>query len=174
MYRCIHILACLTVLTTALPQRWCCWVVPSSCCTSASASTQLPSDGADSELQPARLAGLSISGAGLSISGSHCCQHQGTSAKNTVSDQNASAVTRVDTDLMEHIPVSRGSTGECCQRVPLVRAVSFDFLVNPLLALTSECQTLLGQPQSANLANVDISVSLDLIRRHARLGRWLI
>ena len=32
MFRFAHTLACLTVLTTALPQGWCCWLVRTACC----------------------------------------------------------------------------------------------------------------------------------------------
>jgi hypothetical protein len=162
MFRCIHILACLTVLTTALPPGWCCWVMSSGCCGSphlVSDSTTIQSDSAPQ--------------VELSACGSSCCHDVNRNLAKPDRVETASADATFTSDNQPSLP-PRGTFNQCCQRGPLVRAVSFDFLVNPLLTVASNCETLLVQPHSANPADVDISAFSDSVRLHARLGRWLI
>lgn len=160
MYRCIHIFACLTVLTTALPPGWCCWMMSSGCCLSSHATS--------SQSEP-------IVQAETSASGSSCCQHVNPDADTTAQDEMArgSADAALAANTQRSIP-PLGHIGQCCQRGPLVRVISFDFLVNPLLVVASHCETPLVQPHSANPADVDISAFSDTVRLHARLSRWVI
>jgi hypothetical protein len=171
MFRCIHILACLTVLTTALPPGWCCWLMPSGCCAPGTDAAGLRDDASTDH---AKL----TSPIGFSACGAHCCQQQNATGKKAVAASQVASDVDTDATLISQtqplIPAPRSSNRECCQRAPIVTVVSFDFLVNPLLALVTECETLLVQPCAAHLADVAIPASSDAIRLHARLGRWLI
>jgi hypothetical protein len=168
MFRCLHTLACLTVLATALPQGWCCWLIPLKCCANESTSA---APGIDDPLiedsrQPQSVSG-SIFRAPVAASGSctHCCGM-------TQLDDSQSEVPSLD-EPQPRQPVMPTSTSECCQRAPVVRPISFDFLVNPLLALTSDFDIgTLGQIPAVP-SDIVAGPSADSLRRHARLCRWL-
>jgi hypothetical protein len=168
MFRCLHTLACLTVLATAMPQGWCCWLIPLKCCANESNSVDLRLE--DSHVEDSCQL-QSVSGSIFQMpvaaiaSCTHCC-----------------GMTRLDdsqseeTSFNEHQPrqpVMPTSTSECCQRAPVVRPISFDFLVNPLLALTSDFDIgTLGQIPAVP-SDIVAGPSADSLRLHARLCRWL-
>lgn len=162
MFRVIHILACLTVFTTALPQGWCCWLIRASCC-------------ADQSAVGAAVAHANPHGRiDAAECHSHCCESQrrNTMAANNTSLKSVAGVSLPasshETDSLPFVP-----TKECCQREPLIRALSFDFLVNPLIAATSDFETGIVEAGAAIPFQVDTTFSADSIRLHARLGRWL-
>jgi len=161
MNRCIHTLACLTVLATAMPQGWCCWLVPIQCCQGRS---QLFPSSPDASLSHA--------------SCSNCRstterQSEAASFTSESADDDSHHPTGQHHPTRHKAPSDPPSTKECCQRALAGRTTSVELLSNPLLVLAS--QIAIGALNHIGVLPSEIATHsiVDSLRLHARLSRWL-
>lgn len=167
VFRCLHTLACLTVFATALPQGWCCWLIPMKCCQTESVQHLLHSGSiltgsSDSSNSCPHCSGLRPHARGWA-------PHFPGLATGDGPSQDELTLANSPTQL----PSAPMPAKECCQRAPLAKSISLVFLAQPLLALGDAFDCTTSGQFAVVPSDIVSDPATDSLRLHARLGRWL-
>lgn len=191
MFRLMHTLTCLTVLSTALPQGWCCWLIQTNCCADSSVSVHssaahLDSFGSGSFEIPANLSETPATCG-------HCCSaHKSGHTKEHRNQQLVQqrvpmqqASQQIAGNVLQTDSVNADSNDssipnpdsipnkECCQSAPRIPTTADKSLVNPPVIAWIDFEVVTKTLQTAIPFDSDSPAPLSSNRRHAQLCRWV-